>query len=147
MLRILAIPMLFLSLGLTACQTSMVRQFDKVTIGMEKDDVLDIMGSPTRTQRFHDKDRWTYIYYDKRIRHEKEIQFFEGNSVYVGEIFQPAPEDAAIAVDARNEQLNKAVDAEIAREIVKHRNDYLNYESSVRGEDKVRYIPQFQPIQ
>ncbi len=75
MLRFAAIPVVLMALLLTACQTSMVNQFAKVRPGMEKDDVLGIMGSPTRTQRFHGKDRWTYVFYDDRIRFEKECNF------------------------------------------------------------------------
>lgn len=147
MLRIMAIPLLLLCLGTTACQTSMLKQFNEISPGMEKDDVLDLMGSPNQAQRFHGKDKWTYVFYDKRIRFEKEIQFFEGNAIYVGEITQPPVEQSAIAVDARNESTNKALNEMMMKETTANRKAYDAYEAQTRGEDKVRYIPQFEPLQ
>lgn len=131
---------------LTACQTSALKDFEKIKPGMEKQDVLEVMGNPSRTQRFHGKDRWTYIFYDSRIRFEKEVQFFEGNAVYVGNTWEPPVEQSAAMVDKRNEERNAAIDAELAREATENRNAYSNYELKVHGDDKVRYVPDFKPL-
>jgi len=147
MLRYLSIPFMLLMLSLTACQTSMVKQFDKVKLGMEKDDILDIMGSPNQVQRFHGKDRWSYVFYDKRIRFEKEVHFFDGNAVYIGDNYEPPVELSAAKVDAKNEASNQAAMAEQVQEVQQARKAYSNYEDEVRGNDKVRYVPQFEPIQ
>lgn len=146
MLRYLAIPVVIIGLLTTACQTSMLKQFGEVKPGMEKDDVLDLMGSPSRTQRYHGKDRWTYVFYDDRIRFEKEVQFFNGNAIYVGDISQPEVTKTAMAVDAINEQKNKEIDEQIAKEVEQHRKEYSDYEAKARGEDKVRYVPEFESI-
>ncbi|WP_413569255.1 outer membrane protein assembly factor BamE [Bdellovibrio sp. HCB117] len=146
MLRYLAIPVVIIGLLTTACQTSMLKQFGEVKPGMEKDDVLDLMGSPSRTQRFHGKDRWTYVFYDDRIRFEKEVQFFNGNAIYVGDISQPEVTKTAMAVDAINDQKNKEIDEQIAKEVEQHRKEYSDYEAKARGEDKVRYVPEFESI-
>ncbi|KHD87436.1 MAG: lipoprotein [Bdellovibrio sp. ArHS] len=130
----------------TACQTSMLKQFGEVRPGMEKDDVLDLMGSPSRTQRFQGKDRWTYVFYDDRIRFEKEVQFFNGNAIYVGDIAQPEATKTASAIDAINDQKNKEIDEQIAKEVEQHRREYSDYEAKARGEDKVRYVPEFESI-
>ena len=147
MLRYLSIPLTVLFLGLTACQTSMVKQFDKVKLGMEKDDILDIMGSPSQTQRFHGKDRWRYVFYDKRIRFEKEVHFFEGNAVYVGDKYEPPVEMSAAKVDQKNEIANQAAIVEEAKEVQAARKAYSSYEDEARGNDRVRYVPQSEPIQ
>jgi outer membrane protein assembly factor BamE len=146
MLRYLAIPVMLLSFMLTACQTSMLKQFSEVKPGMEKDDVLNIMGSPQRTQRFHGKDRWTYVFYDSRIRFEKEVHFFEGNATYVGEIWQPEESKSAFAVDKANDSRNVELDAQIVKDLESHRQAYEKYEAQTRGTDKVRYVPHFEPI-
>jgi len=146
MLRYVAIPVIAFSLVLTACQTSMLKQFAEVKPGMEKDDVLNLMGSPTRTQRFHGKDRWTYVFYDDRIRFEKEVQFFDGSAVYVGDVWQPEASKNAVAMDSFNDKKNREIDEQIAQEVEKHRKAYQLYEAESRGEDKVRYVPDFQPI-
>jgi outer membrane protein assembly factor BamE len=131
----------------TGCQTSMVKQFSTVQSGMEKDDILEIMGSPTRTQRFHGKDRWTYIFYDDKIRFEKEVQFFEGNAVYVGEVSQPELEKSAFFVDKQNNEKNIQIEKMMAEDVKKHRQAVESYESKIKGADKVRYVPSFEPIQ
>ena len=66
---------LLFSFYLTACQTSQLSEFNKVKNGMDKDTVIDLMGNPQRLERFHSKDRWTYVFYDERVRYEKEIHF------------------------------------------------------------------------
>lgn len=130
---------------LAACQTSMLSEYNKLHTGMEKDQVLEIMGSPQRTERFHGKDRWTYVFYDKSTKYEKEVHFFEGNAIYVGDIWQP--EVSAAQIDARNEAANKAEEEEVAKKYQNNSKEYIKYEESVHGNDKVRYVPDFKPIQ
>lgn len=146
MLRILAIPVMLIALLMSACQTNMVKQFDQVKPGMEKDDVLQLMGSPNRTQRFHGKDRWTYILYENYMRFEKEVHFFEGNAVYVGNTWHPDPEQSAFVVDKKNEEKNQKMDQELSAEITLHRKAFEQYEAQSKGADKVRYVPTFEPI-
>lgn len=147
MLRLMSIPVIVLALLTSACQTSMLKQFDGVKPGMEKDDVLDLMGSPDQTQRSQGKDRWYYTFYDKKIRFQKEVQFFEGSAIYVGDFYQPPADQTAIAVDSRNAARNQQVDEQIKKEVEVYRNAYENYEAKTRGEDKVRYVPTFEPVQ
>ncbi|WP_413289722.1 outer membrane protein assembly factor BamE [Bdellovibrio sp. HCB337] len=142
---ILAFTMVIGSFLLLGCQTNMLKAYQKVTPGMEKDDVLEVMGSPQRTQRFHGKDRWTYVFYEDRVRYEKEVQFFEGNAIYVGEPWQP--EVTAAQVDAKNEAENKAIEDDNLKKYQDNPKAYSNYESEVRGTDKVRYVPTFKPVQ
>jgi outer membrane protein assembly factor BamE len=146
MLRYLAIPVVLLGLMLTGCQTNILNKFNQVKHGMEKDDVLNLMGSPQRTQRFHGKDRWTYVFYDHRIRFEKEVHFFENNAVYVGDVWQPEENRSAFAMDKANDAKNVEIDAQIMKDLDTHRQAYDKYESQVRGTDKIRYLPTFEPI-
>jgi outer membrane protein assembly factor BamE len=144
--RLLSILMLASFCALTACQGSAVKDFQKIKPGMEKDDVLAFMGNPSRTQRFHGKDRWTYIFYDQSIRFEKEIQFFEGNAIYIGDTWQPPEEQSAFVADKKNEERNASIDAELAKEATEARSAYSSYEARVKGTDKVRYVPTFTPL-
>lgn len=124
----------------------MVKQFDEIKPGMEKAQVLALLGSPNQTQRSHGKDRWFYNFYDSQIRFQKEVQFFEGSAVYVGELWQPPVTQSAASADAKNAQQDKLIDEQIAKDIEIHRRDYDGYEAKSKGEDKVRYVPQFEPI-
>lgn len=146
MLRYLAFSAVILGFLTTACQTSMLKQFSEVKTGMEKAEVLDLMGNPQSTLRFHGKDRWTYVFYDDRIRFEKEVQFFNGSAVYVGEIWQPEGEKSAVTMDSMVEKKNLEIDEQIARDVEQHRRDYDAFEAKSKGVDKVRYVPEFEPI-
>ncbi len=131
----------------TACQSSPVKDFTSIKFGMEKSDVLETMGNPRRTQRFQGKDRWTYVFYDKQIRFEKEVQFFEGNAIYVGDTSEPAENQSAFAVDKLNESKNKALDEQQTRDAIENRNAYNIYEAKIKGTSSPQYVPVFKPLQ
>ncbi len=133
----------------TACQTSMVKQFESIRPGMEKNDVIGLMGSPNQTLRVHGKDRWYYNFYEDKIRFEKEVQFINGIAVYTGEVSQPPVVESASAQDARNlESDRQQSEIQITKqsEQARFRSDYENYDAKLKGEDKVHYLPNFVPI-
>ncbi|UYL10333.1 outer membrane protein assembly factor BamE [Bdellovibrio sp. SKB1291214] len=146
MYRLMSIPIVVIGLFTSACQTSMLKQFESIKPGMEKDDVLDLMGSPNQTQRVSGKDRWYYTFYDKRIRFQKEVQFVDNTAIYIGEVYQPPADQTAVAVDARNEERNKSLDEQAKKEVIENRKAYDAYEAQTKGTDKVRYLPTFEPI-
>lgn len=129
--------------SLSACQTNMTRQFEKVHSGMEKNDVLDIMGSPQRTQRLHGKDRWTYIIYEDDKRSEKDILFENGLAVYAGDTWKPAPEKTAETIDAKNEKLNIELDKAELEHKEQVKNAFSNYEKKIKNNESVNYMPVF----
>lgn len=135
--------LLLFSLSLAACQTNMTRQFEKVHSGMEKNDVLELMGSPQRSQRFHGKDRWTYILYEDNKRSEKEVHFDNGVAVYVGDTWKPEAEKSAEAVDAKNEKTNVELDKLVKEEKDQARNAFSEYEKKVKNNQDVKYLPVF----
>jgi outer membrane protein assembly factor BamE len=134
----------FLILGLTACVNPQKR-FNKIQVGMEKDQVLDIMESPQYTERVHDTDRWTYIYYSDDQRMEKEVQFSDGKAIYAGDHQKPAV--SAEEQDKLNDESNKALDQQIAAKRQENQNNYQKYEDDAVGSKEIRYVPQFAPVQ
>lgn len=138
--------LLLAAVGLSGCQTNMVKAFNKVKPGMDKDDVLHTMGSPRSSQRFHGKDRWRYVFYEDNIRYEKEVHFLEGLAVYVGDNWEPPVENSAVVVDQKNEEYNKRIDALLKEEAMKARSEYDEYQVQVKGTDKVRYVPEFKGV-
>lgn len=145
MLRYMALTVV-INILTTGCQTSMLAKFSEVKPGMEKAEVLDLIGSPRTTQRFHGKDRWTYVFYDNRIRFEKEVHFFNGDTVYVGDIWIPEEAKSAVAADSSNDSKNREIDERLSKEITNNRNAYQEYEAKVKTEDKVHYSPNFEPV-
>jgi outer membrane protein assembly factor BamE len=143
------IPSLFLmlpiSLMLNACATNMGRQFERVQVGMEKDQVLALMDSPQRTQRWKGLDRWTYIFYVDGVRQEKEVQFRQGTATYAGP--PPKPEITAQEIDQKNEKENTELEAALKQQIDTNKRSFQIYEDNVSGTDQIRYVPEFKPVE
>lgn len=101
---------LCLALSLGACQTSRFKEFETVRGGMSKSDVIELVGGPQRTQRWHGRDRWEYRFYGtsegELIR---EVHFENGKSTYVGPAIKPAV--SAEEQDRRNETYNREAEA------------------------------------
>lgn len=152
----------FISISI-GCQTSMYQQFEQVNVGMDKDDVLQIMGSPQRTQRWRGKDRWTFVFYEDRIRFEKEVQFQEGVATYVGQTWQPPKEESAEYVDQKNKERSEYLDKIAYQPILpeprpqntsifdSHQQNQSELNSQNRNENSNNnktfiYVPTFEPI-
>lgn len=128
------------------CQTNLKNQFDGLKLGMDKDQVLSAIGGPRAVTRFHGKDRWFLMFYQDGMRYEKEIHFTNGVATYIGENYEPPEEKSAAAAD----KLNETQDIRTYQELVRSRKTAeqadVAYEQKVRKEDKVRVVPQFEPI-
>lgn len=136
----------FAFLALTACQSSMIRAFQNVQNGMDKHQVLEMVGDPNSTTRMHGKDRWLYHFYEDGVPRDKEVHFQGGQVVYVGDPWQPAPERTATATDAKHAEQEAAIQAQEQKNIEdrKNANDALaELEKQSRHQDKVRYMPTF----
>lgn len=130
---------------LVGCATNMQKQFERVQVGMEKTEVLSLMESPQRTQRWHGLDRWTYIFYNDGNRFEKEVHFSDGKATYVGEVFQPPV--TASEQDLKNEEANQQVEALAQTKREEARKAFPDYEQQSKGTDTIRYVPQFKPVE
>lgn len=139
---ILLIPLC--SFLLWGCQTLPADDFERLKPGMDKNEVLEIMGNPQRSERWHGMDRWTYIFFDTSKRQEKEVHFSQGKAVYIGGRYVP-PVTAA-EQDTIFENENRELEKAWAERREQIRNQYQNYENEVRGTGDVRYVPQFEPI-
>lgn len=128
------------------CQTNMKHAFDGLKLGMDKDQVLEHIGGPRAVTRFHGKDRWFVVFYHDNFRHEKEIHFTNGLATYIGDNYEPPVEKSAKAVD----DLNATQDLRTYQDLVRTRNASeqadISFEQKVRKEDKIRVVPQFEPI-
>lgn len=128
------------------CQTNEIKAFSKVRPGMEKGAVIDIMGSPQRSERWHGKDKWTYIFYNQNSRYEKEVQFLGGKSLYVGDVSKP--EISAEEQDRMNEESNQALATAYATERALNKKNAMQFHENSEGNSSdVRYVPEFKPVQ
>ncbi len=141
MLSLLLVGWVFLG-----CQTNQLKQYEQVKVGMDKGQVLELMGSPQKTSRLKGQDRWTYVFYEKGSEYQKEMLFDAGKSTYVGDI--QAVQVSADEQDKKNEESNLAIFAH--QQKIREENRQVNfgdYESQVKGTDQIRYVPQFKPIE
>lgn len=140
------ITLLLSSLILIACTINQKKRFDRVQIGMDKDEVLSLMASPQITQRWHGMDRWTYIIYEDDVRLDKEVHFTEGKATYVGDAYKPPL--SAEQRDQKNEESNAEVEKLAKTQKEENRKSYRQYEDSFQGtENKPVYVPEYKPVQ
>src|SRR5665213_903 len=67
--------------AISACQTAPIGQFSKIRMGMPKEEVLEALGSPNRTEMIEGKDKWAYRYYtgeNRDVQVLKQVTFFQG---------------------------------------------------------------------
>lgn len=149
MKKSISIISFLLSLLITACQTMPSREFTELKLGMDKDQVLATMGSPNRADRREGIDRWAYVFYDKGLRQDKEVQFIDGIATYIGDRFEPTPEKSWQAEEKRKGELEERIIAENEikkTERKKSQVDYNNFEKEAHLKDKIHYMPDFKPI-
>lgn len=73
-------------LGLLAgCATNPSRAIENVKVGMDKDRVLDLMGSPPRTYRQGMQDHWIYKYSHEDHEWSRDVVFEDGHVVKITE--------------------------------------------------------------
>jgi outer membrane protein assembly factor BamE (lipoprotein component of BamABCDE complex) len=58
----LLLPLLVVAsvLAASGCATNKFREISKITVGMDKAEVLETLGNPTRKSRVYGQDRWAY---------------------------------------------------------------------------------------
>jgi outer membrane protein assembly factor BamE (lipoprotein component of BamABCDE complex) len=113
-----------------ACQTSRLKDFDKLMMGQEKDKVLESLGGPTYHERLQGQDRWTYIIYESDIRHEKVIYFLDGYLTYKG---LPVP---PIISAEEQDDINSEKNIQLAIK------DQLDYETYLKNKSQISNVPQ-----
>jgi outer membrane protein assembly factor BamE (lipoprotein component of BamABCDE complex) len=68
---------------LISCATSNELHVGRVTPGMEKSEVIELLGSPQRTTRSNNSDHWLYVFYVNDQKSGAEIRFEQGKVVQV----------------------------------------------------------------
>ena len=84
------VGLVMIAFALIGCQSPSHTYFEGVRVGMDKSDVLEAAGSPTRTRRSHGLDKWEYEYrYHPEGPQVREVQFENGKATYVGSKVEP----------------------------------------------------------
>ncbi|MCB0370665.1 MAG: outer membrane protein assembly factor BamE [Bdellovibrionales bacterium] len=138
------------TLLMISCQTNMVKEFNSLKVGDGKDQVLDKLGSPRHMMRTNGEDHWYYLFYSSdNIRQQKEVHFKDGLVTYFGDKIIPPTDKTPEAIDAKNEEENRKIELESQARAEASKNaylDYLKYEKTVKKQDQVDYMPDFEPV-
>jgi outer membrane protein assembly factor BamE (lipoprotein component of BamABCDE complex) len=78
------VTLLFVCIAIAACATSQVQALKSVEVGMDKADVLEKVGNPTRKTREFNQDRWSYELDSENKSQVTYVYFSEGKVTYVG---------------------------------------------------------------
>lgn len=73
--RALLIAAILSQLG---CSTHPSKTLEQVTLGMDKGDVIEIAGGPTRKFREEGQDHWIYVYYIREQQWMREFVLEDG---------------------------------------------------------------------
>jgi outer membrane protein assembly factor BamE (lipoprotein component of BamABCDE complex) len=123
-------------------------RFNEVEPGMEKHDVLEIMGNPKYTRRYQGVDRWGYIFYEEGRRFERQVHFREGVVTYRGN--RPQPKISAEDQDRINAQENATIAAQetqrVQDDFVRRKQISEEYIEYSRGNRNDATVPQFRSI-
>jgi hypothetical protein len=92
-----------------ACQTPPIKDFEHISLGQDKSDVIETVGGPSWSDRRKGIDRWTYIIYQDGVRLERQVHFLDGIVTYKGEPVQPFI--TAEEQDQFNAEKNLALDS------------------------------------
>lgn len=138
---LIAIPLFFVLVG---CQTNQIRQFSKLKPGMDKGQVLEVMGSPQSTRRFKGHDEWTYKFFEGDQEHLKEVHFEYGKAVYIGDQAKPAV--SAEETDKRNQDAELAAINDQASKKANLRKEVEEFDKK-KGEDELQFAPEFKPLE
>lgn len=99
---VIGVSLLFLSTG---CATPVHERLEKLHTGMDKGQVLDLVGNPKRTIRKDSSDVWTFVYYQGDRRFERDVRFTNGHVSHVGAPLAVSREADADAVTSDYENL------------------------------------------
>ena len=129
---------------LTGCQTNQLRQFGKLQNGMDKGQVVEVMGSPQDSYRWKGEDLWTYRFFEKEISYQKQVRFQDGKVIFFGEPQPGSPTPAEI--DAANAASNAEAEAQLVQRKKSLQEDTRKYEEEHSGPNNSGTVPQFKPI-
>ena len=79
---------------LTSCASTTEEGIERITIGMSKAMVLDVVGDPSRTSRSNSVDQWIYKYYGNDDREKQVMVSFKGGQVVKVKNYDPNEEDS-----------------------------------------------------
>lgn len=110
MLRVFSLlaflPLILISTG---CASNQKHNLDALSVGMDKDDVLRLSGSPWITRRINSQDLWIYRFYKGEQQYRKELRFEAGRLMNIAPTMpHPNPKDRLVEAETLDEYKKEA---------------------------------------
>lgn len=72
---------------LAGCSTPQVKrqELERIHVGMDKGQVLELVGNPKRTFHTEGRDHWTYQFYEYNREMLQQVEFRDGHVVKIGQ--------------------------------------------------------------
>ena len=85
---------IFSVLFLSGCATPQHELMGKVTTGMDKGEVLDVLGGPNVSKRRNGRDIWIYVFYENNKKRGRKFVFHKNTLTDISDYdFNPSLED------------------------------------------------------
>jgi len=97
----ISLLVLIFSSVIFGCATSLKQDLQKIDTGMDKSDVLNLLGSPWITRRVKTQDHWIYRFYEADQEYRKQFVFEYGKVVKMSGA-KPFPNPEVKLKDAGN---------------------------------------------
>jgi outer membrane protein assembly factor BamE len=107
------------------CSSTPTVQFSEIKMGMDKDQVLQAVGNPYRTEKGAVKEKWGYRYYEGKNKEKEILKFIEFINGRVANFGDDELEMKRLEQLRENEIKRKAIDQKL-----KKVEDTLNKEYS-----------------
>lgn len=138
---------LLLGMFLVSCASALYKEFEQLKVGMDKSQVVEVVGSPSRTDYRMNKHIWTYRFFDNGQPFTKELHFDKDKLVYIGDpipVKRPKYSTAADEAEIQRDTAPKASpnnDHVVSEEIRKASEDEAN------APQKPKVVPEFKPVE
>ena len=110
----LIIPIVALSF-VGCANTSFLQDFKHLRMNMNKGEVVDIAGNPSRREHIQDKDWWYYNNSEQGQNADRLVVFNEGKLIYAGRVVAVPTKTNPDKDDAKINATNEILDSEAER--------------------------------
>ncbi|MCB0355691.1 MAG: hypothetical protein KDD40_01720 [Bdellovibrionales bacterium] len=109
--------LLCFSTFLTQCASSQSQRINELTLGMDKSDILDFVGSPNSSRFKNGQHEWIYIYYEGDLQKAKKL-WFKNNHLVLIEDFDLQTQSTASEMTAKNVNLSPKEANELKKALI-----------------------------
>lgn len=104
----LKVALLLVAVAVWSCALTPYEGSQKLKVGLDKDEVLELMGSPNTSDRKNGLDEWVYVFYHEKKEYRKLLVFENGLLKSFADDLRDTPEMKALQKAENMQQYEKA---------------------------------------